>query len=107
MMCLRQAGELRYNTKSTMATRRPAPAIEKDSTYFLKLVLYIILGSFWLKFSNPVAIGQFQLNGVPLGLAIGLLFASHDHFQVDRKIEYAILIVVTIICFYLPAGIVL
>jgi hypothetical protein len=90
-----------------MAARKQTQATEKDSTYFLKLVLYIILGSFWLKFSNPWAIGQFQLNGLPLGLVLGLLFASHDHFQVDRKIEYAILIIVTIICFYLPAGIVI
>jgi hypothetical protein len=90
-----------------MATRTRAQNTEKDSTYFLKLVLYIVLGSFWLKFSNPVAVGAFQLNGLPIGLVLGLLFASHDHFQVDRKIEYAILIIVTIICFYLPAGIVI
>jgi hypothetical protein len=90
-----------------MAKRQTAPGVEKDSTYFLKLVLYIILGSFWLKFSEPFIVGNLQINGFPLGLVIGLLFASHDHFQVDRKIEYAILIIVTIICFYLPAGIVL
>jgi hypothetical protein len=90
-----------------MAKRKAAEPAEKDSTYFLKLVLYIILGSFWLKFSDPFVVGDFQINGFPLGLVIGLLFASHDHFQVDRKIEYAILILVTIICFYLPAGIVL
>jgi hypothetical protein len=106
-VCLRVAGPLRYNGISIMAVRKKAPVVEKDSTYFLKLVLYIVLGSFWLKFSNPLTIGQLQLNGLPLGLVIGLLFASHDHFQVDRKIEYAILIIVTIICFYLPAGIVL
>lgn len=80
---------------------------ERDSTYFLKIVLYIILGSFWLKFADPVHIGDFIINGFPLGLIIGLLFASHDHFQVDRKIEYALLIIVTIVTFYLPAGIVL
>ena len=90
-----------------MAKRKPPEAVEKDSTYFLKLVLYIILGSFWLKFSEPFIVGNLQINGFPLGLVIGLLFASHDHFQVDRKIEYAILIIVTIICFYLPAGIVI
>jgi hypothetical protein len=80
---------------------------EADSAYFLKLVLYIIAGSFWLKFSHPLAIGALLINGFPLGLIIGLLFASHDHFQIDRKIEYAILVVVTIVTFFLPAGIVL
>ncbi len=90
-----------------MTKTKSIPSSETDSTYFLKLVLYIILGSFWLKFSQPVHIGNFLVNGVPLGLAIGLLFASHDHFQIDRKIEYAILIIVTIMTFFLPAGIVL
>ncbi|HSE61182.1 MAG TPA: hypothetical protein VLA88_02720 [Candidatus Saccharimonadales bacterium] len=90
-----------------MAKRNRAATTEKDSTYFLKLVLYIILGSFWLKLSSPLLIGSMQIHGLPLGLVIGLLFASHDHFQVDRKIEYAILIIVTIVSFYLPAGIVI
>ena len=78
-----------------------------DATYFLKIVLYIILGSFWIKFSSPFYIGSFVVNGFPLGLLTGLVFASHDHFQVDRKIEYAILVIVTIVTFFLPAGIVI
>lgn len=80
--------------------------IEKDSTYFLKLVVYIILGTFWLKFLTPLQIGDVALQGLPVGLVIGLVFASHDHFQIDRKIEYAILIVMTIVSYFLPAGIV-
>jgi len=91
-----------------MVKRKKMPSQnEPDSTYFLKIILYIILGSFWLKFHSPLQLGDFRLNGVPLGLLIGLLFASHDHFQVDRKIEYAILVVVTIVTFFLPAGIVI
>jgi hypothetical protein len=80
---------------------------ESDSAYFLKLVLYVLLGSFWLRFATPIEIGYVTLNGFPIGLLLGLLFASHDHFQIDRKIEYAILVIVTIITFFLPAGIVL
>ena len=80
---------------------------EPDSTYFLKLVLYVVLGSFWLKFNQPVPVGDILIHGFPLGLVVGLLFAAHDHFQIDRKIEYALLIIVTIITFFLPAGIVL
>ena len=82
------------------------PLVENDSTYFLKLVLYVLLGSFWLRFASPLQIGYVTLSGFPLGLLLGLLFASHDHFQIDRKIEYAILVLVTIITFFLPAGIV-
>lgn len=80
---------------------------ESDSTYLLKIILYIILGAFWLKFSDPVVIGNFVLNGLPVGLIVGLLFASHDHFQVDRKIEYAILIVAAVASYFLPSGIIL
>lgn len=80
---------------------------ESDSAYFLKLVLYIVLGTFWLKFAEPLQVGAFLISGFPLGLILGLIFASHDHFQVDRKIEYAILIVMTILTYFLPAGIIL
>lgn len=86
--------------------KKPLPQAEPDSVYFLKLVMYVVLGSFWLKFSTPIPIGDFLLHGFPLGLVVGLLFASHDHFQIDRKIEYALLILVTIVTFFLPAGIV-
>ena len=54
---------------------------EKDSIYFLKLVIYIILGTFWLKFASPIQIGDVLLNGLPFGLFIGVVFASHDHLQ--------------------------
>lgn len=80
---------------------------ETDGAYFLKIVLYVVLGSLWLKFATPVDIGGYIINGLPLGLLLGLVFASHDHFQVDRKIEYAILIVVAILSYFVPAGIVI
>lgn len=87
--------------------KKKQKTVETDSAYFLKLVLYIVLGTFWLKFAEPLQIGAFLINGFPLGLILGLIFASHDHFQVDRKIEYAILIVMTIVTYFLPAGIIL
>ncbi|MEO5499560.1 MAG: hypothetical protein ABIR46_03610 [Candidatus Saccharimonadales bacterium] len=80
---------------------------ESDSAYVLKLVLYVVLGSLWIKFADPVYIGDIVVNAVPIGLVLGIIFASHDHFQVDRKIEYAILILMTVISYFLPAGIVI
>jgi len=87
--------------------KKQIPPSESDSAYFLKLILYVLLGSFWLRFASPVTVGYITLNGFPLGLFLGLLFASHDNFQIDRKIEYAILVIVTIVTFFLPAGIVI
>lgn len=80
---------------------------QSDGSYLLKLVMYIIFGSLWVKFAIPITIGSFTLYGIPFGLFIGLLFASHDHFQVDRKIEYALLLLMTILTYFMPAGVVL
>lgn len=92
-------------TKSTKSKKRQPK--EADSAYFLKLVLYIILGATWIKFAIPLSFGAFQLNGAPIGLLFGIVLASHDHFAIDRKIEYAILIIMMILTYFLPAGIVL
>jgi ABC-type dipeptide/oligopeptide/nickel transport system permease component len=74
---------------------------EQDSVYFLKLVLYFLLGCLWIKIG-----GQDGLV-VPVGLIIGLIFASHDHFKIDRKIEIAMLLIATMLSYVLPIGFVL
>lgn len=74
---------------------------QSDSTYFLKLVLYMILGSLWVKILKA----QSSQIPLPVGLLAGLLFASHEHFQIDRKIEYAILLIAAFVGFWLPIGI--
>ena len=99
-----------YNTlmpNKKQTKKKQSEPVEKDSVYFLKLVIYVILGTFWIKFSDPVNIGPLLLNGVPVGLFIGMIIASHDHFQVDRKLEYAVLVLMTILSYFLPAGILL
>jgi ABC-type dipeptide/oligopeptide/nickel transport system permease component len=72
---------------------------EMDSTYLLKLVLYMIIGSQWVRITKGST--QFPL---PVGLVIGILFAMHDHFQIDRKVEYALLLASTFVAFWLPLG---
>lgn len=96
---------MRYT--SAMPTKKKKTVQESDSAYFLKIVLYIVLGSLWLKFQTPIDLGPFTFNGLPFGLVLGVIFASHDHFQVDRKIEYALLILMAILTYFLPAGIVI
>ena len=72
---------------------------EPDGVYFLKLVLYLIIGSQWLRITR----GNLQFP-IPVGLIIGLLFTRAERFQIDRKIEYAILLIATFVGFWLPIG---
>jgi hypothetical protein len=69
--------------------KKKAP--EADSVYFLKLLLFFILGTIWLRIDGRPL--------VPIGLILGLLFAHHDHFQIDRKVEYAMLLVAGLLAF--------
>lgn len=82
-----------------MSTNTKTPR-EADSVYFLKILLYFLVGAIWLRLT-------FIDVPIPIGLAVGLLFASHEHFQIDRKIEYAILLIATIVSLVAPVGIVL
>jgi hypothetical protein len=85
--------------KRKQKTKSRSP--EQDSAYFLKLVLYLILGSLWVKVNKGDA-WQFPL---PVGFIIGLLFVQHEHFQIDRKIEYAVLLLAMFLGFWMPFGI--
>lgn len=87
--------------KRSTAKRTTASSRELDSTYLLKLVLYLIIGAQWLRFTNAGGTTQFP---VPVGLLIGVLFAMHDHFQIDRKIEYAVLLVAMLVGFWSQVG---
>ncbi len=86
-------------TIALMAKRKQKP--ELDSVYFLKLVLYLILGALWVK----VAKGETGQIPLPVGFVIGLLLARHEHFQIDRKVEYAVLLIAMLIGFWAPFGI--
>jgi hypothetical protein len=72
-----------------------------DGAYLLKMVMYLIVGCQWLWF-QPSSGQQVPL---PIGLLIGLLFAMHEHFQIDRKIEYAVLLVATLAGFVAQIGV--
>ncbi|MET0980388.1 MAG: hypothetical protein ABWX90_03970 [Candidatus Saccharimonadales bacterium] len=97
------------NSRVAVASRRGYDMVfESDSTYLLKLVCFVLLGTLWLKFQTPVTWLGMPFSGIPVGLLIGLLLVHRfEKNQVDRKIWYAILIVVTIICYFVPAGIVI
>ncbi len=75
-----------------------------DAGYFLKILLYFIIGAVWIRTSKDLILG---VNGFPIGLVIGVIFASHDHFQIDRKIEYVTLLIAMVLSYIAPVGIVL
>lgn len=70
-----------------------------DSVYFLKILLFLILGTMWVR----IVYGDIVVP-MPLGLAIGIVLATHERFKIDRKFEYAILLVATFVAFWLPLG---
>lgn len=82
-------------------TKTKPQATELDGVFVLKLVLYAVLGSLWLKLHGSTADTTFPL---PIGLAVGLLFTSHEHFRIDRKIEYAVLVLAALIGLIAPYG---
>ncbi len=61
-----------------------------------------MLGGLWLAFDSESGPNK----SVPVGLILGMLFASHDHFQIDRKIEYAVLLIAAILSYIAPLGLV-
>lgn len=84
-------------------TRMP----ETDGVFLLKLVLYIALSTFWIKFGQPLHMGSIVLNGLPVGFLVGLIIATKEKRQINRKIAYSVLVVITILCYFFPAGIVI
>jgi len=97
-----------YARNRSFSRRGYEKLFETDGEYLLKLILCVLLGTFWLKFKQPLMIADFALNALPVGLFGGLLLVSQiEKFQSDRKIWYAILIIVGIISYYEPAGIII
>jgi len=62
---------------------------ETDNAYFLKILIYFVLGTIWVKVNGYVVF--------PIGLLLGVIIAQHDHFAIDRKVEYAVLIVAAVL----------
>ena len=72
-----------------------------DSWFIYKIVAYMVAGSIWIRY-YPSSGVQLPL---PLGAIIAVVVASHEKFQIDRKLEYVVLILAMFIGFWLPIGI--
>ncbi len=94
--------QVMVRAKQTKPSKSRAKAYDAnfDGVYLMKMALYLLVGSVWIKISNGSDIGI----PVPIGLIIGLVFTLHEHFQIDRKIEYAILLVAMLFGYFAPYG---
>jgi hypothetical protein len=86
--------------KKQLSKKKPNAADSFDGVYLFKMVLYLLLGSMWLKISS----GGDMTFPIPIGLIIGLIFTTHEHFQIDRKIEYAVMLVAMLFGYFAPYG---
>ncbi len=89
---------LMVKTKARAIKRKPQ---ELDSVYLLKMVIYLVLGAFWIRLSRSGSNWEVPL---PFGFIIGLFLAAKERFQIDRKLEYAILLMTMFLGFWLPIG---
>lgn len=82
---------------------------EPDGVYLFKLIIVTLGGLMWLRLADPVLIGgTLPVGAFPAGGLLALvLIAWLEKAQFNRKILYAVLVVVTIIGFFLDAGIVI
>lgn len=58
---------------------------ESDFHLIVKLALYLVLGTFWVAVDNRRII--------PVGVIAGFFLSKTEFFRVNRKIEYALLLV--------------
>ena len=82
---------------------------ESDGVYVLKLILVTLGGLLWIRLQTPVLLGDaVPIGALPAGsLVVAVLIAWLEKAQFNRKIMYAVLVIVTIIGFFINAGIVL
>lgn len=81
-------------------TKKRKSSQEFDGVYLFKLVLYLVLGSLWVQ----LAFGNSTKIGLPVGFIIGFILTTHERFQIDRKIEYAVLVIAMFFGYFAPYG---
>lgn len=96
----------RYRT--SLSRRGNRKFTESDGVFFLKLVILLVLSSFWIKLNSPLSIGAIVITGFPLGMLVAfLLIRVYEKITLNRKIWYSVVLIVTILSYFLPSGIVL
>ena len=79
---------------------------ENDGTFFLKLVIFVILSALWLRLKNPFELGAFTVQAVPVGLFVALLLVLKiEQYQFNRELWYVTLILMAILTSFTPVGV--
>lgn len=83
-------------------------AAEPDGVYFLKLVVVVLLSTLWIKLATPLNWQGIPVAAFPLGaLFVLVAIRLFEKNPFNRKIWFAVLVVVAIISYFVPAGIVI
>lgn len=94
--------KINKSTKTTSTRKFKSKKIDDDpydGLFALKLALYVVAGSLWLKISK-----NGELIPIPIGLAAGMILATREKFRTDRKIDYAVLLIAALVGFFAPFG---
>ena len=96
------------NRAQAVSRRNRQAFAEADGTYFLKLVGVVILSTLWIKFGTALSWNGLMITAFPLGALIAVIaIRMFEKNPFDRKIWFAVLVVVTIVSYFVPAGIVI
>lgn len=99
-----------YARNRTVVSRKGYENVwETDGVYLLKLIATALAGLLWLRLASPVVLfNTIPIGALPVGALVALvLIASLEKAQFNRKIMYALLVVVTIVGFFVDAGVVI
>lgn len=81
---------------------------ESDGLYIFKLVTVTLVSTLWLKFVTPLSLGGLTLTAIPLGLMVALLAVrAFESDAYERRIWYAVALVIGIVTYFVPAGIII
>jgi len=65
---------------------------ESDLTFLIKAALYLLLGTVWVSWDGH--------RWLPVGIAVGFVLSKIEVLRINRKIEYALLVVGALLGLY-------
>ncbi len=100
----RQKARTYARNRTNLSRRGHYKFSEPDGVFLLKLLIVLIVSSVWIKFQNPNSLW----NALPVGLFIALVLVRLiEKRPENRKIWYAVVVLVGVMTYFLPAGIVI